>query len=129
MKYVFIIISYEIIMKEVVVCFDNILDDIVFYIGENANDNFNVLDKGDPTDLWFHVKDYSSCHVVAHIPDKLDKRELKTIIKCGALLCKQNTNKFASSPSVEIIYTKLQNVSKTTKAGCVNVTCSKTICC
>jgi len=118
-----------IIMKEFVLCFENIDEDIVFYVGENANDNFNVIDKGDPTDLWFHVKDYSSCHVVARIPEKLDKRELKTIIKRGALLCKQNTNKLSNASRVEIMYTQLQNVSKTNKAGCVNIASSKTICC
>ena len=116
-------------MKEITIYFESISENIVFYVGENASDNFDVIDKGNPNDIWFHVKEFSSCHVLARIPEYLGKRELKTIVKHGALLCKQNTNKFANVKDVEIMYTQLQNVSKTSKIGCVNVTCSKTIKC
>lgn len=116
-------------MKEFVVWFDNIDEDIIFYVGENATDNFKVIDSGNPTDLWFHAKENSSCHVVACIPSKIDKRELKTIIKRGALLCKQNTNKLANIREVEIMYTQLQNITKTKTPGLVTVSCSKTVVC
>ena len=116
-------------MKEFVVWFDNIDEDIIFYVGENATDNFKVIDSGNPNDLWFHAKEISSCHVVAHVPSKIDKRELKTIIKRGALLCKQNTNKLSNIREVEIMYTQLQNITKTKTPGLVTVSCSKTVVC
>ena len=69
--------------------------EILFYIGKNQKENFAVIDMGFEDDLWFHAKDESSCHVVCQIPDDIDinKKELQSIIKTGALLCKNNTNK------------------------------------
>ena len=65
--------------------------EIVFYIGKNQDDNFNVIDMGNENDLWFHAKDIPSCHVVCKIPDDVEKKDLRYIIKTGALLCKNNT--------------------------------------
>ena len=114
-------------MKEDTVYFDNIV--VVYYIGTNASDNFTVIDMGDPDDYWFHAKDVSSCHVVAKINEGkiIDKRRLKSIIKRGALICKQNTSKLNTMDKVEFIYTKIKNVTKTDKHGLVTVTNEKTI--
>ena len=97
------------------------MDDVVYYIGTNAEDNFAVIDKGEPTDYWFHANDISSCHVVVSIPDDIDKKGLRTIIKRGALICKQNTNKLRTLNDVEIMYTKVKNVIKTDIPGLVNI--------
>ena len=43
-------------MKQETVYFDNIVDDVVYYIGTNASDNFDVIDKGRSDDYWFHAK-------------------------------------------------------------------------
>ena len=52
------------------------------------------IGKGAEDDLWFHAKDVSSCHVVCEVPDDIKKKkELMYIIKIGALLCKNNTQK------------------------------------
>ena len=88
-------------MKEITLYFDNIVDDVVYYIGTNARDNFDVIDKGRPGDIWFHAKDVSSCHVVVHI----EKRDMRSIIKRGARLCKEHTAKLNRTPEVDIIYT------------------------
>ena len=48
--------------------------EIVFYIGKNQDDNFNVIDMGNENDLWFHAKDIPSCHVVCKIPDDIEKK-------------------------------------------------------
>ena len=106
---------------------NNIVDDIIYYIGTSASDNFDVIDMGSPSDYWFHANDSSSCHIVAKIPDGIDKRGLKSIIKHGALLCKQNTNKLAKCDRVEIIYTQLNNVTKTNILGMVEITNRKII--
>ena len=71
--------------------------EILFYIGKNQNENFAVIDMGSEQDLWFHAKDESSCHVVCELPDDINKKELQSIIKTGALLCKINTNKLMHS--------------------------------
>ena len=67
--------------------------DIDFNIGQNAQDNFDIIDISQPTDIWFHLQGTSSCHVIAIIPEnmKLDKKQKKQIITQGALICKQNS--------------------------------------
>lgn len=114
-------------MKEEFVSIDDKV--VVYYIGTNALDNFAVIDKGAPEDLWFHANDVSSCHVVAKINEVLDKRQLKSIIKKGALICKQNTSKLNTNDRVEFIYTRVQNVTKTKIPGLVTLTNQKIIVC
>jgi predicted ribosome quality control (RQC) complex YloA/Tae2 family protein len=98
---------------------------ITFYIGKNKNENFDVIDKGDSDDLWFHVNDTSSCHVVAIIPKDLSKKDIKYIVKMGALLCKQNTSKIKNQDGIEIIYTQIKNIEKTNIPGCVKINDNK----
>ena len=105
-------------MKQAIITFENIVDDVIYYIGTDAKDNFDVIDKGKPNDYWFHANNCSSCHIVAKLPEWIhNKRELKTILKRGALLCKQNTNRLSRSDNVEIVYTKVKNVTKMKVAG------------
>lgn len=116
-------------LKSETIYFPNLDQEITFYIGKNKHENFSVIDRGDPEDLWFHAKNDSSCHVVAIIPEDEDytSKELLTIIKRGALICKENTAKLAALSNVEIIYTKLKNVIKTEIPGCVETSNTKTI--
>ena len=119
-------------MKTQVIYFDNIKKEISYLIGENAADNFAVIDAADnPTaDIWFHSKEGSSCHVVAKIPNQqLNKKELMTICKKGGLLCKLNTHKLKKQSNVEIIYTKIGNITKTNIDGLVHTTETKTLTC
>lgn len=101
--------------------------DITFYIGQNRHDNFNVIDKGSSSDLWFHAKTESSCHVVAIIPEDIERNEMKYIIKKGAVLCKTHTSKLKDLHNVEIIYSQIKNVKKTRIPGLVNVSNEKKI--
>lgn len=106
-------------MKTEIVFIQGLKREVTFYIGKSQSENFEVIDKGDPDDLWFHAKDVSSCHVVCKLPEKLNKKELSCIIKTGALLCKNNTNKLKGLSNVEIIYTRIVNITKTKVPGCV----------
>jgi predicted ribosome quality control (RQC) complex YloA/Tae2 family protein len=103
--------------------------EVTFHIGKTQSENFEVIDKGKPTDLWFHAKDISSCHVICEMPDNLSKKDRQYIIKVGALLCKSNTNKIKSINNVEIIYTFIKNVTKTYIQGCVVTQNTKIIKC
>ena len=103
--------------------------EILFYIGKNQKENFAVIDMGSEQDLWFHAKDESSCHVVCELPDDINKKELQSIIKTGALLCKINTNKLKSLSNVVITYTQIKNITKTKTPGCVLTQNTKTIVC
>ncbi len=101
--------------------------EIVYYIGKNQKENFEVIDKGAENDLWFHAANESSCHVVCEVPNDIDKSDMRYIIKMGALLCKSNTNKLKSQKDVEFIYTKIENVFKTEVEGCVQTKNVKSI--
>ena len=114
-------------MKTEIITIYQIDCDITFYIGQNRNENFSVIDKGSDTDLWFHSKNVSSCHVVAIIPDDIETTELKYIVKEGAKLCKMNTNKLKDLHNIEIIYSQIKNVKKTKVPGLVNVSNEKKI--
>jgi predicted ribosome quality control (RQC) complex YloA/Tae2 family protein len=103
--------------------------EIVFHIGKNKDENFEVIGNGKSTDIWFHAKDISSCHVVCELPEDIDKKDLRYIIKVGALLCKNNTTKLKSQKGVEVIYTQIKNITKTSIPGCVLTENTKTIVC
>jgi predicted ribosome quality control (RQC) complex YloA/Tae2 family protein len=98
--------------------------EFTFYIGKNQSENFEVIDKGAS-----HANNVSSCHVVCHISEVLSKKELQYIVKAGALLCKNNTNKLKSEKNVEILYTCIKNVIKTDIPGSVITQNTKTIIC
>lgn len=102
--------------------------DIQFKIGQNAQDNFAVIESAEPIDLWFHVNDHSSSHVVATIPPnvQLNKKQLMYIAKQGAILCKQHS-KYKSQQKVSIIYTTIQNVQPTNIPGTVITQNTKTV--
>ena len=116
-------------MKTETVFIQGLNREVTFYIGKNQNDNFEVIDKGNSQDLWFHAKDVSSCHVVCEVPENLNKKELTYIITAGALLCKNNTNKLKNFKNVEIIYTKIEHITKTKTPGCVLTENTKKIIC
>jgi hypothetical protein len=94
---------------------------ITFYIGTNAADNFDAISAGGPEDIWFHADDASSCHVIAVMPEDIDRKEKLWIIKCGARLVKQHTKKFVSMKNLPVICTEIQNIEMTDTAGKVIV--------
>jgi predicted ribosome quality control (RQC) complex YloA/Tae2 family protein len=115
----------------------SIKKNIVYKIGKDAQNNFELIDAADNNDLWFHLNNVSSCHVIAclkniqytirddELPnfydidfDSLDKKEKQQIITQGALLCKQ-FSKLKSLKNVEVIYTKIENIQKTDIPGSV----------
>lgn len=114
-------------MKTELYKLDNL--EIEYLIGKSAQDNFDCIDIGSPNDIWFHIKDVPSCHVIARIsqqPSDLDKKMKQSIVKHGALLCKQNS-KYKSTTNLEIIYTKLSNITKSHPVGSVIAENTKTI--
>jgi predicted ribosome quality control (RQC) complex YloA/Tae2 family protein len=114
-------------MKTNILFIQGLNREITFYIGKNQNEHFDIIDLGKENDLWFHANDISSCHVVAIIPEDIERKDLRYIIKIGALLCKTNTNKLKSLKNVEIIYSEIKDVVKTLIPGCVKILNKKII--
>lgn len=97
-----------------------------YFIGRSAKNNFHIIDAAQSHDLWFHINGQPSGHVIASIPENLDKTELRYVIKQGAVLCKQYS-KFASHKNVEIVYARVANVQKCETLGSVSLSGSKVI--
>jgi predicted ribosome quality control (RQC) complex YloA/Tae2 family protein len=115
------------IIKEVFIPKLNL--DITFVIGQNAAENFQIIDDSQPNDLWFHVTEFPSCHVIAKINDIMDsinRKDIKYIVKQGAILCKQHS-KYKSVKNLDINYTEISNVQKTSVVGSVITSNTKNI--
>jgi len=108
-------------MKTITIFVQGLNEDITFIVGENKQDNFLVIDQGSSKDIWVHANNISSCHVLCIIPENMNKKGLSYIVKKGAMLCKQYTNKLKTLSNIEFVYAPLQYVVKTDTIGCVTV--------
>ena len=88
-----------------------------YIIGRSADENHKIIDQANLYDLWFHVSNYPSCHVICKLENKKYESKLfHKIIKQGALCCKQYC-KFKNVQDVSIIYTYIKNITKTKTPG------------
>jgi len=115
-------------MKTVVKYIEAIKNNVEYRIGGNAQENFDLIDDSQPNDLWFHVQQDASCHVVAKMSeeDVYDKKQRHKIAVQGAILCKQ-FSKRKSDRSVPIMVAPIHCVAKTKKTGCVTVETYSTV--
>lgn len=114
-------------MKSQTIFIQGLNMEITCLIGENKSDNFHVIDNSSPNDIWIHANHISSCHVVCKIPEGMKSKEIRYVVKAGALLCKKYTNKLKSLSKTEFVYCKISDVLKTDVIGCVSVSNSKNI--
>jgi len=95
--------------------------EITFYVGKSAQGNFDIIDNAKEDDLWFHLDNEASCHVIASIPETVDRKNIRYIVKQGAILCKQNSILKNSKIKTDIIYARVKNIEKTFIPGRVVV--------
>jgi len=94
-------------------------------IGTTKYENFQLIDESFNSDVWFHIQNEPSCHVILKHSGSV--RELpKQVIKRCAYLCKINS-KAKTQPHTTVIYTALENVVKTDVIGQVHVSNCKTV--
>ncbi len=104
---------------------DQIFD---IFVGTNAKENWELIDGSDPFDLWFHVEDLPSGHVV--IREQLKGKSITNtntepeypnqIISIGANACKSQS-KYKNNTNVKIVYTQISNLKKGKDVGSVFV--------
>ena len=111
-------------MKTVIFTHHN-ADYIVQY-GTSAQDNWDLIDKSSGNDIWFHVQDYPSSHVVIDMTNIKPKELPHEAILFCAKLCKDNS-KAKSKEHANVIYTKIKNVVKSTDVGSVTTRNTVTI--
>jgi predicted ribosome quality control (RQC) complex YloA/Tae2 family protein len=103
-------------------------DDIEYIIGKNSRDNFTIIDNSSDNDIWFHINNEPSGHVIASMPDDItfSKKQLRQIITQGAIVCKEHS-RYKSQRNLEVVYAPVKNVEKTDILGKVMITNSKII--
>lgn len=98
---------------------DNTFENNRIVVGENAEENDQLIVKAKQNDMWFHLEDFSSCHVIMTCTKKYPVT--KPMIKYCAELCKQNT-KYKLYKNISVNYCLIKNVKRTTIMGTVDLT-------
>lgn len=90
-------------------------NDVVFKVGKNSRENWELIGKSQPQDMWFHLEGHPSPHVVMTTPlQGANKRD----IMHAAFLCKLHS-KFKDHHRVSVIYTEIKYVKLGEKEGSV----------
>lgn len=99
-------------------------DNINFFIGENAVENWNLLDTSKNINnhyIWFHLNSFPSPYVIMQssiieLKEQYNNNELNNILNFAANLCKENS-KYKYLNNLKIIYTSLNKLEKGDKIG------------
>ena len=102
-----------------------------YLVGDNARENHEIIGMSSDLDVWVHIKDLPSCHVIASVPvqcdtpldDKRAYREMiRKVTRHGGVLCRQysqNTIRSAglSKRKVDMIAFQVRNIERTSVPG------------
>ena len=101
----------------------------IIYVGQNKNENWELIDAAAEKDIWFHIEEIASCHVVLVNLNGVKLRDIpQQVIKRCAYLCKINSSlKIRQMSKCNVIYTPILEVKKTDIVGQVSVIKYKTI--
>ncbi len=97
---------------------DNTFENNLIRVGENAEENSKLISDSKQTDLWFHLDNLPSCHVVISCNKKNPVSSI--MIQYCAKLCKQHT-KYKNYYKLKVMYTEIKNVKKTKTHGKVTI--------
>ena len=93
----------------IIIAFNN----IIYRLGRNARENFELIDSADKNDWWFHLDEYPSGHVI--VDSNIINEEIK--IFAGKLV--KNYSKMKDKNNIKIVFTQIKNVVKTKIIGTV----------
>jgi predicted ribosome quality control (RQC) complex YloA/Tae2 family protein len=96
------------------------------HVGKNKQENWDIIDQSNKDDVWFHVAGGPSSHIILKSNGRKIKDIPKKVITRCACLCKAHSSS-KSTPRCEIIYTQIENVTKTNHVGEVTTQNTKTI--
>ena len=97
-------------------------------IGQNAKENWNLIDNSEAFDLWFHLSNHPSSHVIIS-QDLKSEPEIfypNQIILLAADYCKSHS-KQKNTSKVKVVYTQIQNLTKGKEVGSVIISNEKFI--
>lgn len=90
-------------------------------IGRNAKENTLLVKNSDPWDIWFHLDDISSPHIVLKTDRDNDEVSKDVLIQVGRLF---EYYKKALPRRYRVIYTQVRNVTPTRVLGEVKTKCT-----
>ncbi len=85
-------------------------------IGNNAQENDDLIKISSQNDVWFHLSNLPSCHVVIQ-QSKKHKVTKEMILYCAELV-KLNT-KYKNYNRLQVDYTEIKNITRTKTPGTV----------
>ena len=110
------------------------LNNVKFYIGQNAQENWDLFDKSlqiNENYIWFHLNSFSSPYVIMYssleeLLPRISESGLTEYLNYGANLCKDHS-KYKFLNDLKIIYCPLKKLRKGVKVGEVIVKGKKTL--
>tara|TARA_Y100001935_G_scaffold161197_1_gene132588 strand:- start:208 stop:534 length:327 start_codon:yes stop_codon:yes gene_type:complete len=82
-------------------------------IGENAKENWALIDASEPEWWWFHLKSFPSSHVVLETSEPTNEELI-----AAATWCK-DTTKYRNLKNLKVSYCQIKNIKKAEKVGSV----------
>ena len=86
---------------------------IYIAIGENAKENWALIDASEAEWWWFHLKSFPSSHVVLQTNEPTDEELI-----AAATWCK-DTTKYRNLKNLKVSYCQIKNIKKSDKIGSV----------
>lgn len=90
-----------------------IYNDFRILIGQNKDENDQIIKQSQQYDIWFHLSNLPSCHVVLFTQNK--KIDKKTLRYCAELV-KENT-KYKNLQKLKVEYIPMKFIKRTHEKG------------
>lgn len=98
------------------------IEDYICFIGRNAKGNDQILRSASQKDLWFHLDNISSPHLILKMSEKIFPSK-EILLEC-AIILKSYKNSISEFQKVNVIYTLVSNIKLTKVLGQVEFKCN-----
>lgn len=90
-----------------------LIENITCNIGENAVENWKILDEADKEHIFFHLSSFPSCYVILETTFGYPSNE---VLSRAANICLKNT-KYRNFKNIKVDYCFCENITKGEKVG------------
>jgi predicted ribosome quality control (RQC) complex YloA/Tae2 family protein len=83
-------------------------------VGQNAKENWTLVDNSESFDLWIHFDSFPSSHVVISQDVKSNSEIFypNQIVSLGSYYCKLYSKLKTNSSKIKVVYTRIENLKK-----------------
>lgn len=97
-----------------------------YIIGKNKHDNVKIIQESTPNDIWFHLADYSSAHLIYHNQSSKNMNRLRkdgTIYRMASILKSHMKTKLRMSSDMHttVIYAYIKDIKLISPVGTVKI--------